>query len=72
MQMVFAGVILETEGNLQKIQKGHLFTIKKCKRVSLIWAPPMFVAALQLLEENNILKKWVIKDSIPKSDLVLA
>ena len=30
------GIILETEGSIRKIQKGHFFTIKKLKRAPLI------------------------------------
>ena len=42
------GITLETEGSVQKIQKGGFFTTKKLKRAPLIWPPPMFIASLQL------------------------
>ena len=42
------GVILETDGSIRKIQKGHLFITKKLKRAPIIWPPSMFIASLQL------------------------
>ena len=35
-EWVKAGVILETEGSIRKIQKGHFFTTKTLKRAPLI------------------------------------
>ena len=43
-----AGVILETEGSVQKMQKRALFSYSRVKRAPLVWPLPMFIASLQL------------------------
>ena len=46
--LYIAGVILETEGSVWKIQKRALFQYNTVKKGTLIWPPHMFMACLQL------------------------
>ena len=51
-----SGIIFETEGSVQKIQKGHFLTSEKLKKAPLC-PPPMFIASLKLFWQNKFLKK---------------
>ena len=67
-----AGVILETEGSIQKIQKRALFHYKTVKKgtpnLTSSYVHGLFTTVLikQIFEE----KKKVVKGSIQKSDSV--
>ena len=49
LSRTLSGIILKTEGNVQKIQKRALFHYKKVKKGTPNLTSPMFIASLQLI-----------------------
>ena len=70
-KITLTGVILETGGSVQKIQKRALFHYKKVLKGTRNFTSPCVNSLFTIVWIKQIFEKQVIEDSVRKSDSVL-